>query len=50
MRKILFWGTVIAGVTAAYLMYRRGESLGKIAAQTITHPVGSLATELQSAR
>jgi hypothetical protein len=49
MKKFLFWGTLIAGVTAAYLMYRRGESLGTIAAQAVTNPVGSLVTELKTA-
>ena len=48
MRKVLFWGTVIAGATAAYLMYRRGESLGSIASQTINSPVGSLVNELKT--
>ncbi len=49
MKKVLFWGTLIAGATAAYLMYRRGESLGTIAAHTVTNPVGSLVTELKTA-
>jgi hypothetical protein len=48
MRRLFFWGTLIAGATAAYLMYRRGESLGTIAARTLTNPVGSLATELKN--
>ena len=49
MKRLLFWGTLIAGATAAYLMYRRGESLGTIAAQAVTNPVGSLVTELKTA-
>jgi hypothetical protein len=49
MRRLLFWGTVIAGATAAYLMYRRGASLGTIATQAVTNPVGSLVTELSTA-
>jgi hypothetical protein len=49
MRKVIFGGTVIAGVAAAYLMYRRGESLGTIAGRTVTSPVGSLVTELHTA-
>jgi hypothetical protein len=48
-KRLLFWGTLLAGATAAYLMYRRGESLGAIAAQTVTNPVGSLVTELKTA-
>jgi hypothetical protein len=49
MRKVLFWGTLVAGAVAAYMMYRRGESLGMIAAQTVTNPVGSLVGELKTA-
>jgi hypothetical protein len=49
MRRVLFWGTLIAGAAAAYMMYRRGESLGTIAARTVTNPVGSLVTELKTA-
>ena len=48
MKRALFWGTIIAGAVAAYLMYRRGESVGTIAVKTVTNPVGSLVTELQS--
>jgi hypothetical protein len=39
------YATVIAGFVAAYLMYRRGESLIAIARQTVTNPVGSLVSE-----
>ena len=39
------YATVIAEFMAAYLMYRRGESLIAIARQTVTNPVGSLASE-----
>jgi hypothetical protein len=49
MRRVLFWGTVIAGVAAAYMMYRRGESLGTIAQRTVSNPLGSLVTELNTA-
>jgi hypothetical protein len=49
MKRILFWGTLLAGATAAYMMYRRGESLGMIAARAVTNPVGSLVTELKTA-
>jgi hypothetical protein len=48
-KRLFFWGTLLAGATAAYLMYRRGESLGMIAARTVTNPVGSLVTELKTA-
>ncbi len=49
MRRLIFWGTILSGVTAAYLMYRRGESLGTIAERAVTNPIGSLANELRSA-
>jgi hypothetical protein len=48
MKRALFWGTIVAGAVAAYLMYRRGESMGTIAVRTVTNPVGSLVTELQA--
>jgi hypothetical protein len=49
MKRALFWGTIVAGAVAAYLMYRRGETMGTIALRTVTNPVGSLVTELQTA-
>jgi hypothetical protein len=49
VRKIVMFATVISGFVAAYLMYRRGESLGAIARQTITNPVGSLVSEVKNA-
>ena len=48
MERALFWGTIVAGAVAAYFMYRRGEPMGAIAVRTVTNPVGSLATELQT--
>jgi hypothetical protein len=48
MKRALFWGTIVAGAVAAYLMYRRGESMGTIAVRTVTNPVGSLVSELQT--
>jgi len=47
--KLFFYATVASGVVAAYLMYRRGESLGSIARQTITNPVGTFASEVRNA-
>ena len=47
--KLFFYATVVSGVVAAYLMYRRGESLGSIARQTISNPLGSLASEVKNA-
>jgi len=49
MKRLFFWGTILSGAAAAYLMYRRGESIGTIAKQTMANPVGTLATELKSA-
>ncbi len=49
MKRLLFWGTIVAGATAAYLMYRRGESVGTIAARTLTNPLESLVTEFNTA-
>jgi hypothetical protein len=49
MKRALFWGTVIAGAVAAYMMYRRGEPMGTIAIKAVTNPVGTLVSELQTA-
>ena len=47
--KILFYASIASGLVAAYLMYRRGESLGTIARRTITNPVGSMISEVKDA-
>ena len=47
MRKVIFWTTILSGAIAAYLMFKRGESLGTIASQATTNPVGSLLGELK---
>jgi hypothetical protein len=49
MRKVILYVTVISGFVAAYLMYRRGESLVSIARKTVTNPVGSLVSEVKRA-
>ncbi len=49
LRRLFVLATVICGVAAAYLMYRRGESLGAIAKKTITNPVGTFASEVRDA-
>jgi hypothetical protein len=49
LRKLFIFATVASGVVAAYLMYRRGEPLGTIAAKAITNPVGSLISEVSGA-
>ena len=50
VRKLIVWGSVAAGVVAAYLMYKRGTPLLTIARKTITNPVGSLVTEMRGAQ
>jgi hypothetical protein len=49
LRRLLFFATVVSGLVAAYLMYRRGESVMSIARQTVTNPVGSLVSEVKNA-
>ena len=49
MKKLFFWATIASGVGAAYLMYKRGESLGNIAQKTVTNPIGTFATEVKNA-
>ena len=46
--KLIVYATVISGFVAAYLMYKRGESLVAIARKTVTNPVGSLVSEVQN--
>ncbi len=47
MKRLLFWGTIAAGATAAYLMYRRGESVPTIARKIITNPIGTFTSEIR---
>jgi hypothetical protein len=47
LSKVIFYATVVSGVVAAYLMYRRGESVLSIARRTVTNPVGSLVSEIR---
>ena len=49
LRTIFIFATVISGLAAAYLMYRRGAPLGAIAKKTLTNPVGTLASEVGNA-
>jgi hypothetical protein len=49
LNKVILYATVISGFLAAYLMYRRGESVVTIATKTVTSPVGSLVTEVKNA-
>jgi hypothetical protein len=46
LSKLFLVATVVSGVVAAYLMYRRGASLGSIAVKAISNPVGALASEV----
>jgi len=48
LQKLILFATVASGLVAAYLMYRRGESLGSIAKQTLINPVGSLVSEVKN--
>ncbi len=49
MKRLSFWITIAAGATAAYLMYRRGESLPSIAKSAMTNPIGTFASEVKQA-
>ncbi len=49
MKRLTFWLTILAGGTAAYLMYRRGESLPNIARKAVTNPFGSFTAEVKQA-
>ena len=46
MKRLIVYATVMSGVLAAYLMYRRGESLGTILTKTSSNPLGTLASEV----
>ena len=49
MKKLFVWGTVLSGVGAAYLMYRRGVPILKVVKSAMANPVGTLITELKTA-
>jgi hypothetical protein len=48
LSKVVLYATVISGFVAAYLMYRRGESMVSIARKTVANPVGSLVSEVKN--
>jgi putative effector of murein hydrolase len=48
LSKVFLYATVISGFVAAYLMYRRGESMVSIARKSVTNPVGSLVSEVKN--
>jgi hypothetical protein len=50
IRKLIVVGSILSGVVAAYLMYKRGTPLFTIARKTLTNPIGSLVTELRGAQ
>ena len=49
IQRFVFIATLVAGITAAYLMQKRGESLMTIVKKTINNPLGALAEELKLA-
>ena len=49
MRRFIFWASIASGIAAAYMMYRRGESIPTIAQKAVGNPVGSLVNELKTA-
>jgi hypothetical protein len=48
LKKFILFATVASGFVAAYLMYRRGESVISIARKAVTNPVGSLVSEVKN--
>ena len=46
--KLFILATIISGIVAAYLMHKRGAPLTTIAKETITDPLGSLASEVKN--
>ena len=49
MKKAIFWGTLAAGVVAAYLMVKRGAPLTEVITKTLRNPFGALTAEVQAA-
>ena len=49
MKRVIYWATIAAGVTAAYLMYRRGVPVLQIAQKAAMNPLGALVNEVQQA-
>jgi hypothetical protein len=47
LSTVISYATVTSGFVAAYLMYRRRESMFYIARKTVTNPVGSLVSEVK---
>lgn len=49
MKKVIFWGTMAAGVAAAYLMVKRGAPLTEVLTNTLRNPFGALGNEIHQA-
>lgn len=49
MKKLIFWGTLGAGVAAAYLMVKRGAPLTEVLTKTLRNPFGALGNEIHEA-
>ena len=49
MKRAIFWGTMAAGVVAAYLMVKRGAGFGEVLSKSLRNPVGTLTTEVRNA-
>ena len=49
MKRLVFWGTIAMAGTAAYLMYRRGESVFTIGKRVMNNPIGAFTEEIQRA-
>ena len=49
MKRAIFWGTLAAGVVAAYLMVKRGAPLTEVLTKTLRNPFGALTSEVQGA-
>lgn len=47
MKRLIYWATIACGVTAAYLMYKRGVPVLQIAKKAATNPLGALVNEVQ---
>ncbi len=47
MKRVIYWATIACGVTAAYLMYKRGVPVLQIAQKAATNPLGALVNEVQ---
>ncbi len=48
MKRVVFWVTVFAGATAAYLMYRRGVPPVEIVQKALGSPITALESELKA--